>query len=163
MNQPIRSILSLIAVLAIALIVPLAFAQAPEPAVAPATEEAVNPEAAGFINGALNMVVNSFAGQNGWVAKVFSILATISGFCALTIKPLWDKFVFPGITAYVQATASKDDDAWLQRMLENKIVKAFLWALNLVAHIKIPIIDKDGAAVSPSSAGTTLPATPLAK
>ncbi len=110
--------------------------------------------------GILSTVSAAFAGKFGFVAKAFSILATISGVCALTIKPFWDKFAYPAITTYVQNTASKNDDAWLASFLSNKAVKFVLWLLNLLAHIKVPIIDKDGAAVSPSSAGTTLPPSP---
>ena len=91
------------------------------------------------------------------LAGFFGTVATISGFCALTLKPIWDKFVYPALTAYVQSTASTKDDAWLAALLQNKFVKGILYVLNLVSHIKIPIIDKDGAAVSPSSASTTLP------
>lgn len=130
------------------------------PSVLFAQESVLNPEISGTIDSVLGLVVAAFAGKFGVIAKVFSVLATISGFCALTIKPAWDKFVYPAITTYVQSTATKSDDEWLARFLANPAVKVLLWSINLLAHIKVPIIDKDGAAVSPSSAGTLLPPSP---
>jgi hypothetical protein len=133
----------------------VAHAQDAAAAVAPASDTAVD-----TTNSVLSMVSGALAGKFGVVAKIFSILATVSGFCALTLKPFWDKFAYPAITTYVQNTATKADDAWLAAFLSNKAVKFVLWLLNLLAHIKVPIIDKDGAAVSPSSAGTNLPPSP---
>ncbi len=107
---------------------------------------------AGVVNAAL-ADAQAVVGTNSTVARIFAVLATISGFCALTLKPLWDKFVFPALQAAASTTTA---GGWVRDLLSNRIFKAVAWAVNLLTHLKVPILDRDGAAVSPSSAGTTL-------
>lgn len=156
MKNPIRSILFML----VAIFATFAVAQAFE--INHVIAQVDTPPPSNTELGVIDTVLSfaaALATKYGFIGKIFAVLTTISGFCALTVKPIWDKFVYPGITSYVQSTATKKDDEFLANLLSNKVVKVLLWALNLLAHIKVPIIDKDGAAVSPSSAGTTLPAS----
>ena len=113
--------LLLAATLIAALVIP-ASAQTTLPAVDVNDTTTAAADAPGWVDTVL-VFAATLGTKFGVVGKVFGFLATVSGFCALTIKPLWDKFIFPGLTAYVQSTVSTKDDEMLQHLLANKVVK----------------------------------------
>jgi hypothetical protein len=114
----------------------LAVASATETAsTTPGTITSVNP---GLIDSVLAIVADSLVGRYGWAAKLFAALGTVAGILRMVVKPLWAKFVLPGLEQYVASTPEKEDDERLHRFLGHPITKGALFVLDVIGSVKIP-------------------------
>lgn len=146
----IRNILSFAALLVALIAVPV-FAQSPDPAPPVLNSTPADPDKAavvapalnaGLIDSVLAVVAEALVGKYGWAAKLFAVLGTIAGTLRLVVKPIWAKFVLPGLEQYVASTPDPGDDAKLHAFLEKRWVRAALFAIDLVASVKIPVPKK---------------------
>lgn len=73
------------------------------------------------------------------VSIVFQYPKATAILSGLYLVSLLNKAVFSAVRTYVQSTDDKKDDEMLAKIEGHKAYKAFAYALDLVARIKLPL------------------------